>query len=681
MTCLILKAKEGNGFQSILAPVISEDLVRLVKNGTKSSLNQESLLKIHESLPYGLFITDRDGKITYFNAAAGGITGTAPSEAVGKYCKDIFNSEICEIGCTLKKICAAEDNIVIREFNIRRSDGKTFPIICTISPFPLENGAANRMYVFNEITDRKRLEGDIKFFENRYRSIFEGSKDMIFITSKAGLITDVNQACLDLLEYGSKEELLSLGSVEKLYKNAMHWRVFQEQIERYGSIRDFEAFFRKKDGTIIHCLMSGNAVIVNGEIIGYETIAKDITARMDALRRLKEQHRKLSLVHSVAVAMNITQDLCGILAVALKKLLDALGISSGGIFLIDHNESAFLLKAEQGLLASLDSDSCYPVFHDFALRKSLLKGNFPLEPQGTFPPFKVTLRGPKGPIYLDLTCYLITRKEKASGFIALELPPGKHIGDEDHRLIGSLANFLGSAIENARLLQVLRQHRGELKDLTARLFHSQEEERKRIARELHDEAGQALTGINFTLETIIKTLTPDQENLSEQLLDVKKQINRTYQEIRRISHRLHPAVLTDLGLEPALETYLSDISNKYSQMDIDFKMVGFERRLDPETETILYRITQEVVRNAIKHSGAEHFKLFIIKSYPRIIFLAEDDGNGFDPGKSDKHNQALGLLSMRERVASMEGSFSIRSRKGEGTRIRIEIPVKELPDE
>jgi len=189
---------------------------------------------------------------------------------------------------------------------------------------------------------------------------------------------------------------------------------------------------------------------------------------------------------------------------------------------------------------------------------------------------------------------------------------------------------------------------------------------------LHDEAGQALAGINFTLETIFKTLTPDQENLAEQIIDVKKQMNRTYQEIRRISHRLHPALLTDLGLEPALESYLAD-SSKYSQLDIDFKMAGFEKRLDPEIETILYRIAQEAVTNAIKHSG-QSFSSSLLSRVTRIsILLAEDDGIGFDPGKLD--NAGRRSVSFDARGCLSGGSFSIRSKKGEGTRIRIEIPV------
>ncbi len=141
-----------------------------------------------------------------------------------------------------------------------------------------------------------------------------------------------------------------------------------------------------------------------------------------------------------------------------------------------------------------------------------------------------------------------------------------------------------------------------------------------------------------------------------------------------MSYRLHPAVLSDLGLEPALESYLHGL-RRYSGLEIAFRMIGFEQRLDPEIETVLYRISQEIITNALKHSGAELFRLSIIKGYPNIIFVAEDDGVGFDMSKSFR--QGLGLLGMRERIAMIGGTLSIRSSVGRGTKIRIEIPVKE----
>jgi signal transduction histidine kinase len=401
---------------------------------------------------------------------------------------------------------------------------------------------------------------------------------------------------------------------------------------------------------------------------------------MDGVRNLHQQNRELSLLHSIAVAMNVTQDLEEILTMALRKVLDVLNLSSGAIFLINKEKSAFVLKVQQGLPEKVVGGVYHLVLHDQALMQSLLEEDRSLKPQRTFPVFKASLKAVDDDDSVQLLCFLITAKKRASGFIALELDPHRNISDRDHQMLGSLGNFLGSAVENACLGQTIRQHREELRGLTARLFHSQEEERKRIARELHDETGQALTGISFALDTILKTHSAEMVHIEEEILGIKKQINRTYQEIRRISHRLHPAILIHLGLEPALESCLGHIS-KYSQIAIDFKMVGFEERMGSQIETLLYRISQEAINNTVKHSQAKHFRLSIIKSYPNIIFLAEDDGVGFELDQFEGNSQALGLLGMRERASMAGGKFSLRTAKGKGTRIRIEIPIKESSDE
>jgi signal transduction histidine kinase len=286
------------------------------------------------------------------------------------------------------------------------------------------------------------------------------------------------------------------------------------------------------------------------------------------------------------------------------------------------------------------------------------------------------LKGTQPGDSIQLTCFLITAKEKASGFLALDFPSNKDLTEQDLHLLGSLGNFLGGAVENTQLLMTIHKHREELKGLTARLFQSQELERRRIARELHDEAGQALTGINFTLETIGKGLSAESDSTRQLFDDVKKQIDHTYQGIRRLSYTLHPALLSDLGLEPALDSYMTGIA-KHCEIKIDFKMVGFKKRLNPEIETVIYRLSQEALTNTLKHAAAKNFRLSIVKSYPHIIFSAEDDGVGFDASEFNRHKDTLGLLSMRERASMLGGSFTIRATKGKGTRIRIKIPLDE----
>jgi two-component system sensor histidine kinase DegS len=151
-------------------------------------------------------------------------------------------------------------------------------------------------------------------------------------------------------------------------------------------------------------------------------------------------------------------------------------------------------------------------------------------------------------------------------------------------------------------------------------------------------------------------------------------LGRTSSEIRRLSYNLHPTLLNDLGLKPALKLYFNEIQ-EHSDLDIDFSMIGFKERMSLDLETALYRISQEALTNTLKHSGAETFKCRIIKSYPKLIFTAEDDGIGFDGMLEDKDKRSLGLIGMRERTHLFGGAFHFRGNPGKGVRIRIEIPL------
>jgi PAS domain S-box-containing protein len=528
----------------------------------------------------------------------------------------------------------------------------------------------------------KQLEENLRLSEGNYRRLFEGSADMIFYSDRNGAFTDVNPACVNLLGYASKSELFARASVEQIYAKTIHWTVFKQQIDRHGFVKDFEAHFRRTDGSTLHCLLSGQAVRdAGGQIIGYQGIAKDITARMDAIRNFRQRHRELWVLNSVAFAMNRHQDLDFVLTTALKKVLEVLDLSAGFICLIDHGRSEFILRARHGFQALPDDIAISVNLTDRVLMQALLSKDLTLTPEPIFPPFQAVFQDDRGTFEAHLTCFLITAKNKASGFIALDVPPERNISmGHDYHLLGSMGNFLGGAIENKQLLQTIHQHREELKGLTAKLFHSQEIERQRIARELHDEAGQALTGISFALESLENLLADKDGTMHELVVDVKKQINSTFRDMRRLSHQLHPALLTDLGLEPALDAYLRSISRR-TPIAIDFEIVGFEERLTPEIEGVLYRLAQEAVTNTLKHSGATRFRLSMIRGYPAIIFIAEDNGCGFDPDHFDASRPALGLLSMRERVSMLGGRFSLRSTIGKGTRVRIEIPIPDKEED
>lgn len=639
---------------------------------------EESFLEILNRIPDGLFTTDQEFRITYFNSAAEKITGFTAYDAVGMYCKDVFKNRICEIDCALKQAIKERTNIYNREYSITNIRGQKIPIICSTTVFRDHEGRiTGGIEIFKDITELKNLQEEIVRREKKYRRIFEGSHDMIYITNLEGALLDVNQAAVEMLGYSNKKELLSVGTVKRLYKKAEDRNLFLKEMSREGSVRDFEVDFKKKDSTPVHVLISSRQY-QNPESgdIEFEGIIKDITQRKMAEEAMIQRNVELSVLNATAMALNRSLNLNLVFKESLKNIIKVLGLRRGGVFLVDPVKKRAELQVCYGLPPIQTTAQQGILFKDALLRKYLLEKMGSFFPKPIFPPFQITYPSDKGKPIPWLSCFLITSKGKGLGFFGLDIPPGRELSPHETHLLGSLANFLGGALENANLIKTIRRHRQELRRLTEKLFQTQEEERRRIARELHDEAGQALTAVKLGLDRLEEALPAKDQTLKGQVEEIRQMLLRTSSEIRRLSYRLHPTLLSDLGLEPALDLYLKGVS-PHSHLKIDFRMVGFDHRLDPNLETVLYRFSQETLNNAIKHSQAEHFRLSIIRSYPKIIFLAEDDGIGFDGQIVGSRKRSLGLLGIRERTSLLEGTFQLKSQKGEGTKIRIEIPLRE----
>ncbi len=639
---------------------------------------EESFVEILNRIPDGLFTTDHEWRITYFNPEAEKITGFSARDAVGMYCKDVFKNSVCESDCALKRAIAEGRNIHNREYMITNIEGKGIPIICSTSVFRDSSGrVAGGLEIFKDITELKTLQEEISKREKKFRRIFEGSHDMIYTSKLDGSILDVNQAGVDMLGYRSREDLLRMGSAINFYRKPRDRKKFIELMNREGFVKDYEVEFKRHDGSPIHVLISSRRY-ENSETrdVEYEGIIKDITRRKNTEEEIWERNRELSILNSLAVALNDVTDLKQLLKFTLENVLNVLRLKRGAIFLIDPENQKAVLHAKSGLPNPQLGDKDHVLFKDKLLKKHLIEEDTYLAPKPTFPSFQVSYQSRSGKPVPWLFCFLVTFKGRGVGFFGLDIPAARVLNRHEFHLIGSLGNFLGGAIENTKLIETIRQHRQELSQLTEKLFQSQEEERRRIARELHDEAGQSLTAIKLGLDRLEENHSPNDARLKEEIGEIRNMIKRTSSEIRRLSYHLHPTLLIDLGLEPALELYFKEIES-HSTLDIEFNMVGFDHRMDPDIETVIYRFSQEALTNTLKHSGAETFVLSIIKSYPHIIFRAEDDGVGFDTQIVGKDRRSLGIIGMRERATLLGGTFQLRSLPGEGTRIRIEIPFSE----
>jgi signal transduction histidine kinase len=216
----------------------------------------------------------------------------------------------------------------------------------------------------------------------------------------------------------------------------------------------------------------------------------------------------------------------------------------------------------------------------------------------------------------------------------------------------------------------LSRSRHELQRLSSRLVDAQESERRAISRELHDEIGQSLGALLVDLSRLSASIPPDRPEEKEQVDRMKSVAESSVQAVRNIALLLRPSMLDDLGLGPALEWQGREVSRR-SDIEVEVRAENVSGDLPPEYATTIYRLAQEALNNAVRHSGAKTARVEVEQSGRRIQVRISDDGRGFDP----KRTRGLGILGMEERVKRLGGEFTVDSAPGRGTAITAELPL------
>jgi signal transduction histidine kinase len=242
-------------------------------------------------------------------------------------------------------------------------------------------------------------------------------------------------------------------------------------------------------------------------------------------------------------------------------------------------------------------------------------------------------------------------------------------GDE----IGELAEAFNNMSTGLGQAEQERVEREQLRSqLLEKVIAAQEEERRRVARELHDETGQALTSLIVRLQTIYQQC-PSLE-LKCQVDDLRLLLRQTLDGVHNMAVALRPSVLDDMGLVAALRRTVQDCHTNYP-LKVDLVVVGLDvERLPPAVETALYRIIQEGLTNIVRHARATTASVLVERKNGRVRAIIEDDGIGFDPRRAAEEGR-LGLYGMRERAELLNGTLTIETRPGEGTAVYIEVPV------
>ncbi len=211
--------------------------------------------------------------------------------------------------------------------------------------------------------------------------------------------------------------------------------------------------------------------------------------------------------------------------------------------------------------------------------------------------------------------------------------------------------------------------RDQLEDYAKKLIQIQEEERKRIARELHDDTAPTLSYLSLEVDAVISKFPDLPDETVNHLRELREKINEAQENIRRFSHELHPSILDNLGLEAALEALVMEL-NARGTLEVDFRVSGAEESLPDEVELNLYRIAQEALNNIWKHSQATEAEVNLEYSTDKTVLTISDNGVGFDSSKLPKGG--LGLTGMRERALLIGGILKVESEPGKGTRVVVE---------
>ncbi len=253
----------------------------------------------------------------------------------------------------------------------------------------------------------------------------------------------------------------------------------------------------------------------------------------------------------------------------------------------------------------------------------------------------------------------------------------KELADVNHSLMQEISGHIQTEGFLRTSEQALATSRQELRDLAARLLTVQEEERRRISRDLHDDINQRLAMLVVQAESLEATLPASAVGCSKELRSIQDRLTELSDDVRHLAYQFHPSILDDLGLPVALQRLIDECAVR-SNLAISLELIAPPKGIPQTVSTCLYRIAQECLANIMKHAHATHARVSLASTVDGITLTVQDDGVGFDTQQAVDNPRGLGLVSMAERVRLVHGTVTIDSLPQQGTRLSIHVPHSEV---
>lgn len=278
--------------------------------------------------------------------------------------------------------------------------------------------------------------------------------------------------------------------------------------------------------------------------------------------------------------------------------------------------------------------------------------------------------------YLGLVMDITRRKGAEEGLRRLNEELEQRVQARTRELQAAVGHREEEISHRRRIEDYLQQSRERLRFLAKQLLTTQEQERKRLALELHDKLGHAVVNLKFALGDIARKLPPEQDEVKDLLQEQLEYIKHVIQEVRRLYRDLSPGDVENLGLTRALKSLIEDFAGHLPDVTWEVDLPELAERYPLPVQTIIYRLVQEALTNIGRHAEPTLVSSSAREDNQELCLIIKNDGQGFDPAEVDRDpSRGLGLAAMRERLNSVEESLNIWSRKGEGTRLTFVVPA------
>ena len=598
-----------------------QDVTFMRESENKLLREKELSDSIINSMPGIFYLFNKDGRCLRGNKNFETITGYTTEEIENIHVLDFFApDEISIVKDKIKNAFLTGSDAM--EVNFKTKEGRLIPYYFTGMHIKYEDEDCI-LGVGIDISEKIKSEKALFESEQKLRTLVQQASDAIIITDEEGNFIEVNESAAFLTGY-QKQELDTMNTDDIFFEEGGIKRPLRYKAMASGAVVISEHFVRRKGGKMINVEVSAKQ-LSDGR---FQRIFRDITERTqveEALRASEKKYRLLFNDNPLPMWINSKGD---------NSFID---VNNAALIAYGYSKKEFL----QMKLSDLNSTTN-------SLKKHLQNNK--------------NVYGIIDGVYEHV--------KKNGQTIKVELLT-HDIVYEGKSAILSLSNNITAKFEAEESLQKSNE---ALRDLASHLETIRENERIHMAREIHDELGQQLTGLKMDIAWLSRKIKSEDEGINEKMKDAISLIDKTVVTVRRIATELRPSILDDLGLIAAME-WQSEEFEKRSEIKSIFKSNVSQLEVSADVATAVFRIFQESLTNILRHSKAtEVVSFFRLENYVITLFI-EDNGIGFREDEI-KNKKTLGLLGMKERIQLISGSYEINGNAGKGTSVIITVPLK-----